>query len=178
EVGCGSGASLVRFIGLGAAPDRLAGIDLMPDRIDAARRLLPQADLRCGSAHELPYPNGRFDIVAQLTLFSSVVDPALQDAIAAEMLRVVRPGGAILWYDADRSRSRPDFVPIPPRRLATLFPGCEIAQRPVTLRWGLIYRLVPLSRFASLIAQSIPICCSHRAAIIRPSGPPPQEPAA
>ena len=168
EVGCGSAASLARFTGLGAAPARLSGIDLMEDRIEAAREVLPQADLRQGSAHALPFPDGRFDVVAQLTLFSSVVDPGLQEAIVAEMRRVLRPGGVILWYDAHRSSPSPDFVPIGAKRLAALFPGCEIDRRHVTLRWGLIYRLAARSRSLALVAQRLPLACSHYAAIIRP----------
>lgn len=173
EVGCGSAASLARFVGLGAAPDRLAGVDLMPDRIAAARRLLPQADLREGSAHELPFPAGKFDVVAQLTLFSAVLDPQLQEAIALEMLRVLKPGGVILWYDAHGSSPRPDFLPIGSRRLEALFPGCEIDRRSVTLRWGLIYRLASLSRTAALAAQRVPLACSHYAAVIRRQPPSP-----
>jgi SAM-dependent methyltransferase len=168
EVGCGSAASLARFVGLGAAPARLHGIDLVPERVAAGRLLLPQADLREGSAHQLPYPDGQFDLVANLTLFSSVLDPRLQESIAAEMLRVLRPGGVILWYDACRSAPSRDFVPIDARRLADLFPGCSIDLRTVTLRWGLIYRLAALSRTVALAAQRVPWLCSHHAAVIRP----------
>src|SRR5260221_7564136 len=46
EVGCGSGASLQRLVGLGADPDRLSGIDLVEDRLAEARRRFPAADLR------------------------------------------------------------------------------------------------------------------------------------
>jgi SAM-dependent methyltransferase len=98
----------------------------MAERIEAARSRFPTADLRVGSAHELPYPHASFDLVCQMTLFSSVVDPGLRAAIAVEMLRVVRPGGLIVWYDAHRAASSSDFAPIGRDELGRLFGGCRI----------------------------------------------------
>jgi len=90
-VGCGGGVELRRLTTIGASPDRLAGIDLMPYRVEAARRILPLARIEIGSAHEMPFPDASFDIVSQFVVFSSVVDPQVRRAIAAEMLRVLRP---------------------------------------------------------------------------------------
>jgi ubiquinone/menaquinone biosynthesis C-methylase UbiE len=169
EVGCGSGGMLQRLVGLGADSARLAGVDLVEDRIEMARRRFPTADFRVGSAHELPFEDASFDLVSQLTLFSSVVDPKLRSAIAVEMLRVLRPGGRILWYDAHRATPDPAFVPIPAADLARLFPGCRIVSRAATLRWWLIERVVPRSRLAGLLLERMPWLCSHTVAVIRPT---------
>lgn len=168
DVGCGSGAGLLRLIALGAEPDRMSGIDLMPDRLADARRLLPQADLRLGSAHELPFPDRRFDLVVQETLFSSVVDPGLQEAIALEMRRVLRAGGRILWYDAARGPTTQDLAPITTSRLAHLFPGARTYRRAATLRWWLNERVVPRSRPIAALLARVPIFCSHDVAVIMP----------
>ena len=56
--------------------------------------LLVRADGR-----ELPFPDHRFDLTFQGTMLSSVLDPGHRETIAAEMRRVTRPGGLILWYD-------------------------------------------------------------------------------
>ena len=166
DVGCGGGFGLLGMVALGAEAGRLAGIDLMAHRADAARGLIPQADVRVGSAHEVPFEDDRFDLVLQETLFSSVIDSGLQEAIAAEMLRVLRPGGRILWYDAARGQATPGFVPVDGIRLARLFPGCHVDRRAVTLRWWLNERLVPRSHFVALALERIPVCCSHYAAVI------------
>lgn len=81
------------------ASARLAGLDLMADRIEQGRREQPQLDLECGSADNLPWADGAFDLVHQSMLLTSVLDPALRGGIIAEMRRVTRPGGYVLWYD-------------------------------------------------------------------------------
>jgi SAM-dependent methyltransferase len=167
EVGCGDGGGLQRLVGLGADPERLSGIELIEDRLLAARRRFPAADLRLGSGHALPYPDGTFDLVTQMTMFSSIVEPGLRVAIAREMVRVLRPGGRILWYDARGGPRTPDFRPLPPSELRRLFPGCRVSARPATLRWGLMERLAPRSRLAAQLLERIPALCSHTVAVIR-----------
>ena len=167
EVGCGSGASLQRLVGLGADPRRLWGIDLVPDRAQVAVERLPGAAISVGSAHQLPYSDGAFDLVTQMMLFSSVVDGALRSAIAAEMRRTLRPGGLIVSYDAHGGPTTPDFVPIPVPELERLFPGWHVTQRPVTLRWSLIQRIAPRSRLLAELAVRLPGLRSHTVAVIR-----------
>ena len=104
EVGCGSGYFLSRMLGYGAV--HAAGIDLMEDRIGAARAGDPRLELTAGNAAELPWADRSFEVVTQFTCLSSILDPGLRRAVADEMWRVVRPGGAILSYDM-RSMPRP-----------------------------------------------------------------------
>lgn len=168
DVGCGSGVELLRFVLYGAAPHLLSGIDLMADRVAAARRLLPEADIRAGSAHDLPFPSATFDIVSQFTVFSSILDRELRGAVASEMRRVVRPGGLIFWYDVRRlPRRNPALVAIDRDELTALFPGGTIESVPVTLQWGAVHRVVPHSRIAGLIMGRLPLLSSHYAALIR-----------
>jgi len=168
EVGCGSGGALRRLVALGAEPARMAGIDLMDARIDAARELLPQAEFQVGSAHNLPFGDASFDVVMQATLFSSVVDPDLQMAIAAEMVRVLRPSGVIVWYDMYRVAPSSNIVPMRVDRIHALFRGARIEVRSVTLRWWLGQRVPRISRAIALALQQLPLCCSHYLAVIRP----------
>ena len=170
EVGCGSGGALRRLMTLGAEPARMAGIDLMEARIDAAQELLPQAEFHVGSAHDLPFGDASFDIVMQATLFSSVVDSDLQMAIAAEMMRVLRPNGLIVWYDMHRVAPSSNIVPVGVDRIRELFPTASIDVRSVTLRWWLGERVPRVSRTIALALQRVPFCCSHYLAVIRPSG--------
>ena len=51
EVGCGSGANLLRFLRWGADPTRMVGNELLTDRAEQARRVLPSAlDVVVGDA--------------------------------------------------------------------------------------------------------------------------------
>ncbi|HEY1341984.1 MAG TPA: class I SAM-dependent methyltransferase, partial [Bryobacteraceae bacterium] len=63
DVGCGRGAWLLEFAQWGADPENLAGIDLDEGRVASARKSLPGADLRMGSAGRLPWTDAAFDVV-------------------------------------------------------------------------------------------------------------------
>ena len=39
------------------------------------------------------------EVVLQSTVFASIVYPDLKRRVAAEMMRVVKPDGFMLWYD-------------------------------------------------------------------------------
>ena len=134
DIGCGSGGWLLEFLLWGADPARVAGIDLMEDRLESARRRIPQADLRTGSASDLPWPDESFDIVSQFLVFTNMFDPALKRAVAAEMLRVLKPGGAVLWFDLRMDNpNNPEVKGVRRKEIASLFPGCEIHLRPAIL---------------------------------------------
>ena len=81
------------------------GIDVSPARIEAARRTLPGVALAAGSADKTGLPDASRDLVCQMTLFSSVHDRHLRQAIAREMDRVLAPGGLLMWFDV-RSPTR------------------------------------------------------------------------
>src|SRR6476620_8804602 len=100
EIGCGNGNWLREFIKWGACPSNMIGVDLLPDRIEKAMQLCPQGvELRCTNASKLPFDDHSIDIVAQFTVFSSILDVGMKQALASEMLRVVKAEGRILWYD-------------------------------------------------------------------------------
>lgn len=134
DVGCGDGNMLRQFLQWGAAPERLAGIELRPDPVQKARHFNPNLDVRCGSATELPWPDASFDLVCQHTALTSILDPAMKRQIATEMSRVLRPGGAVLWYDFMYNNPRnPDVRGVKAGEIRSLFPGFEIHLRRITL---------------------------------------------
>ena len=97
DVGCGTGYFLHRLGEYGAG--ELHGIDLMENRVAEGRARYSEARLRVGSAAELPYEDGEFDLVTQFTCLSSILDPDVRLAAAHEMRRVTRSGGWILSLD-------------------------------------------------------------------------------
>lgn len=122
DVGCGAGQEFSAFLRWGADPDLMWGVDLSLERLAAARQRSTAA-LALASGAALPFPDASFDLVCQNVVFSSIVDAATRRATAAEMLRVLRPGGHLLWYDAARTRSRdPHFRPVPRAEVEALFP--------------------------------------------------------
>lgn len=99
DVGCGVGTSLALLAAYGAEPQHLHGVDILDHRIAAGRRHLPNVDLQASDGASIPHPDETFDLVQQITMLSSVHDQRLRESLAAEMLRVLRPGGLVLSYD-------------------------------------------------------------------------------
>jgi SAM-dependent methyltransferase len=96
DVGCGSGYFLHRLHEYGAG--ECHGIDLMENRVMEGRKRYPTLELRVGSATELPYADGTFDVVTQFTCLSSILDEDVRLAVAREMQRVAT-GGWVLSFD-------------------------------------------------------------------------------
>ena len=125
EVGCGTGQWLRDFVKWGARPENVTGIDLLPDRVTTARRLCPPTvRIQCASAAELPFCDQMFDLVLQSTVFTSILDPDLKRRVAAEMMRVVKEEGIILWYDYHVNNPwNSDVRGVNRREIARLFPA-------------------------------------------------------
>jgi SAM-dependent methyltransferase len=168
EVGCGRGGVLLEYLGYGAAPGCLHGCDLLPDRLQEARRCLPHLPLACADGQNLPYPDGAFDLELQYTAFSSVLDGQVKANLAGEMLRTLKPGGCILWYDFWLNPTNPQTQGIRPAEIRRLFPGCRYTFRKITLAPPLARRLVPLSWGLALFLESLGIFNTHYLAAIRP----------
>ncbi len=170
EVGCGTGRWLMDFIRWGARPEDLTGIDLLPERLAEARRLCPAGvHLECGSAAQLPWDAGAFAIVLQATMLTSVLDPQVRRQIAAEMRRVLKPGGVILWYDFHMNNPRnPNVRGIPKREIRALFPDCALHLRRVTLAAPVARWLVPRSRLVASLLGAVPLLRTHYLGVLRP----------
>jgi ubiquinone/menaquinone biosynthesis C-methylase UbiE len=126
DIGCGNGGFLRFLASLGISPDQLNGIDLMNNRIITARRLAsPAMTLVVGNAETLPYPEQCFDLVVQFTVFSSILSAQLRQRVAAEMMRVIRKGGYILWYDFYKTRNA-TLHSLPISEIHQLFPEMEV----------------------------------------------------
>ena len=167
DVGCGTGTWLLEYLQWGAEPSRLAGIDLQATRIEMARRRLPTADLHAGNAACLPWPDATFDLVSQFMLFSSVLRSPMKLEIATEMLRVLKPGGVILWYDFryDNPRNR-QVQGIEAAEIRSLFAPCPVDLTKVTLAPPLARAIVPLSLPLSHMLESVPWLCTHYVGIV------------
>jgi hypothetical protein len=182
EIGCGARGWLPDFEAWGVSRENLAGIELDETRARVLQRLLSGypsetdgawtggADIRVGDAAQLPWSDGAFDLVVQSTVFTSILEPALRRAVAAEMLRVTRSTGLVLWYDfVFNNPSNPNVRGVKLAEVKELFPHCDVTTCRVTLAPPLARRLVPFSWLAAELLQNLRIFNTHRLVIIRKS---------
>jgi ubiquinone/menaquinone biosynthesis C-methylase UbiE len=141
----------------------MAGNDLLSERLQHARSVLPDSvRLWPGNAADLAFTESSFDIVYQSTVFSSILDDALQERIAAAMWQWLRPGGAVLWYDFTYDNPRnPDVRGVPLRRVRELFPQARITARRVTLAPPLARALVRVHPGLYGLFNSVPWLRTH-----------------
>jgi len=180
EVGCGAGGWLPELESWGVRRSDLAGIDLDPGRIETARTFLCArrdetgrvlshgADIQCGDAASLPWPASRFDLVIVSTVFSSILDHEMRRDVAAEILRVLRPEGVVVWYDffVDNPRN-PNVRGVDRRQIRALFHGCDVGLSRVTLAPPLARRIVPISWGAAMAIEACRLLNTHYLGVIR-----------
>lgn len=169
DVGCGTGAWLRDFVKWGANPDDLSGVELLPDRVAIARRLCaPGTHITCGSAATLPFADAQLDLVVQASVFTSIPDAGLKRQVAAEMLRVLKPDGLIVWYDFHVDNPwNADVHGVKKREIANLFSGCRVQLRRMTLAPPVSRWLAPRSWLASHALAHVPPLCTHFLGAIR-----------
>src|SRR3954469_19417205 len=92
DVGCGPGALTAELVARVGA-DSVAAIDPSEPFVEAARARNPGADVRLGSAEQLPFPDDTFAAALAQLVVQFMDDPA---AGVGEMARVTRPGGAVV----------------------------------------------------------------------------------
>ncbi|HEU4795777.1 MAG TPA: class I SAM-dependent methyltransferase [Pyrinomonadaceae bacterium] len=93
DVACGTGNQALPAARRGAV---VTGVDIAPNLVEQARENAKREGLDVkfdeGDVENLPYEDGSFDAV--VTMFGAMFAPR-PDVTAAEMIRVVRPGGFI-----------------------------------------------------------------------------------
>ena len=142
DIGCGGGAILASFKDFGASPENLFGIDLMAERIVQAKESFPGINFQVENAEELAYQSAYFDLVLLFTVFSSILDYRMAHNVANEIIRVLKPGGAVVWYDFRYyNPSNPHVKGMTRADISALFPGLHLELKTLTLLPPLARRL-------------------------------------
>jgi tellurite methyltransferase len=97
DIGCGGGRNLHYFL---KNNYKVFGIDQSPDAINLVRALSaalvstnPPENFIIGSAEDLPFQDGSFDLVISSAVLHFAKDKTHFDAMVKEAFRVLKPGG-------------------------------------------------------------------------------------
>jgi ubiquinone/menaquinone biosynthesis C-methylase UbiE len=115
DLGCGSGVFTYLLHQKGY---RAVGLDISPKLIGLGKAKYPEVEFLEGDVEHLPFPSSGIDGILLSGLVHHLPDPAL---CAAEIFRVLKPGGAFVAFDPNRmnpfmylyrDRSSPLYSPV------------------------------------------------------------------
>jgi SAM-dependent methyltransferase len=168
DVGCGRAATLQRMTSLGFASSRVVGLDLLAGRLVDARGAGVDLPLVAADATAMALASASVDVALTQTVFSSIADAAVARELAAEVARVVRPGGLLVWYDLRRDNPRnPDVHGLDLAAVEALFPGWDASLEPCTLLPPLARRLGGAAPTLYGPLASVPLLRTHLVGVLR-----------
>ena len=116
DLACGAGAFL-RDLGQAFPRARLTGLDLSLPYLEEARRRSGSRSLVQAKAERLPFADASLDAVACVYLFHEL-PPRYRPVVAAEIARVLKPGGLLAFADSVQPGDEPRLA-----RLLEVFPA-------------------------------------------------------
>jgi SAM-dependent methyltransferase len=122
EIGCGGGLLLRDALATGAT---VVGLDHSAEMVDLARERASGADVRLGSAEELPFADASFTAVAMSIVFLFLPDPV---AALGECRRVLAPQGRLALYTTAPSLRGTPAAPEPLAAHGHFYEDGELAE--------------------------------------------------
>jgi ubiquinone/menaquinone biosynthesis C-methylase UbiE len=110
DVACGTGRFL-REVKANYPRLYVTGLDLSPHYLEVARReLRPWSRVRLveAAAEAMPFADAEFDAVTCIYLFHEL-PPRIRRAVVAEIRRVLKPGGTLIFVDSLQPGDEPDY---------------------------------------------------------------------
>ncbi len=124
DVGCGTGRWLRRYSNLGF---EAMGVDATPQMLRVARTRGTAAPVVAGEANRLPFRDGEFDAVSDVTVIQHI-PAALQPQALFEMTRVLKPGGRMILFELIRGEDAHIF-PRAPQSWLDIGASCGLRAR-------------------------------------------------
>jgi ubiquinone/menaquinone biosynthesis C-methylase UbiE len=145
EIGPGPGASTEW---LRHRVKRLVALEIEPEAAAALGQRFAGTNVEAvtGDATALPYPDESFDTVGMFTMLHHVPTRAMQDAILAGALRVLRPGGTLIGSDSlasDRLHQHHEgdtYNPVEPAAFLTRLQTVGFGEITLTVSDRLLFR--------------------------------------
>jgi SAM-dependent methyltransferase len=126
DVGGGGGGSLTPFLQVGAYSELLTSVDVDPVAKEQGDRRFPGIQFHHLDASETGW-EAKFDIVYSSGMFVTIPDDRLAAPVAAEMMRLAKPGGTLLLRDWVFPKfGDPQYSAVTRKRLTKLFPEMEV----------------------------------------------------
>jgi ubiquinone/menaquinone biosynthesis C-methylase UbiE len=102
DVGCGLGDDVLALARLVGSEGQAVGLDassaFLTEALSRSRGAAVAPEFVLGDAHEMPFPDGAFDLVLCERTLQHVADPA---AVVAEMARLTASGGSVAASEPD-----------------------------------------------------------------------------
>lgn len=163
DLGCGSLSILPESIAI----DVRVGLDLLIGRLidlKSADNTTPTVN---GDGAHLPFPDETFDVVVLSTMMTSVLSDALRRSVSAEVVRTLRIGGAVLWYDMRLPNPRNAATrSIGRAELRRLFPSLRGEVSSLTVVPFVARRLGKFTTSGYALLRRLPALRSHLAACL------------
>ena len=169
DIGCGRGGDLLSLLQYGAVSHHLYGTDLLYSRLKDGQIQSPYLSFTVSDAQNLPYMAGTFDFVLQNTVFTSILDEQIKENIAREMVRVVKPGGVIVWYDFWVNPVNKQTKGIHSEEIRQLFPNSKFYFQRITLAPPLTRLLIPFSWLLCQLLERVKLFNTHLLVTIKPN---------
>jgi ubiquinone/menaquinone biosynthesis C-methylase UbiE len=161
DLGCGEGDLAAHATTL-ASGTQWIGLDLRPEVIETASARFPGLRFIVASADDVPLDDASVDVVVARVLFSSLPSTRLQAGVAAEIGRLLRPGGWLVWLDIRYANpSNPSVRAMSVGRMSRLFRGWRMELMSAGLLPPIARRLGPTARRVYPALSAVPILRSH-----------------
>jgi ubiquinone/menaquinone biosynthesis C-methylase UbiE len=171
DIGSGELFWVEEMISFGFNRENCFGSDLLAWRLKEGVKKGRKVKAITCSADRLPFSSNSFDLVSQFTMMTSILDSNSRIDIAEEMIRVLKPGGFILWYDFrfNNPRNR-NTRAIEKEEIGRLYGPMNIVLENITL-FPKLARIIPESLAPMLkFFYMFPILRTHYLALIGPKG--------
>jgi len=173
DVGCGDGDSVWTLLRLGFQASNVSGVDIQKEKIARAKAGNPAVNFECADATSLEFQDETFDIAMESMMFLQLTDDDIAKRIAAEMIRVTRPGGILLVSDWRYSKpGSSEFKGVSARRIGELY---QVGRRTEVCKRFRGPLVPPVGRFVSkycspayfAIQAVLPFLAGHVVTVLR-----------